>query len=29
MQDMDIITSCPTGYKKVIPDAKDIILTKQ
>lgn len=29
MQDMDIITSCPAGYKTVIPDAKDIILTKQ
>lgn len=29
MQDMDIIASCPAGYKTVIPDAKDIILTKQ
>lgn len=29
MQDMDIIASCPIGYKTVMPDAKDIILTKQ
>ncbi|WEK69137.1 MAG: hypothetical protein P0Y62_14955 [Candidatus Chryseobacterium colombiense] len=29
MQDMDIIASCPSGYKTVMPDAKDIILTKQ
>ncbi|GEN66065.1 DUF6705 family protein [Chryseobacterium rhizosphaerae] len=29
MQDMDIIASCPNGYKTVIPDAKGIILIKQ
>ncbi|MDR3023918.1 DUF6705 family protein [Chryseobacterium sp.] len=29
MQDMDIIASCPNGYKTIIPDAKGIILTKQ
>jgi len=29
MQDMDIIASCPSGYKTMIPDAKAIILTKQ
>lgn len=29
MQDMDIIASCPSGYKTVLPDAKGIMLTKQ
>ncbi|WP_344823543.1 DUF6705 family protein [Chryseobacterium ginsenosidimutans] len=29
MQDMDIIASCPNGYKTVIPDAKTLTLTKQ
>jgi len=29
MQDMDIIASCPNGYKTVITDAKAIMLTKQ
>lgn len=29
MQDLDIASNCPSGYKTVIPDAKDIILTKQ
>ena len=29
MQDMDISSGCPYGYKKVIPDAKPIMLTKQ
>ena len=29
MQDMDIIASCPSGYKTIIPDAKNLILTKQ
>jgi len=29
MQDMDIIASCPNGYKTVMPDAKSLILTKQ
>lgn len=28
-QDRDIIASCPSGYKTVIPDGKNIILTKQ
>lgn len=29
MQDMDIASNCPSGYKTVIPDAKELILTKQ
>ncbi|WP_294217066.1 DUF6705 family protein [uncultured Chryseobacterium sp.] len=29
MQDMDIVSKCPDGYKTVIPDAKGIILIKQ
>ena len=29
IQDLDIIQSCPIGYKTVMPDAKTIILTKQ
>jgi hypothetical protein len=29
VQDRDIIQSCPSGYKTVMPDAKAIMLTKQ
>ena len=29
IQDMDIIASCPDGYKTVMPDAKILLLTKQ
>jgi hypothetical protein len=29
VQDRDIIQSCPSGYKTLIPDAKTITLTKQ
>jgi len=29
MQDMDIVSKCPDGYKTVIPDSKEIILTNQ
>ncbi|EJL67917.1 DUF6705 family protein [Chryseobacterium populi] len=29
MQDMDIVSKCPSGYKTVMPDAKALILTKQ
>jgi hypothetical protein len=29
VQDRDIIQSCPSGYKTVMPDAKAILLTKQ
>ncbi|MFP3834874.1 DUF6705 family protein [Chryseobacterium sp. SIMBA_028] len=29
MQEPDIIVSCPSGYKTLMPDAKAILLTKQ
>lgn len=29
MQDRDIIASCPSGYKTLMPDGKAIMLTKQ
>ncbi|MGE8433876.1 DUF6705 family protein [Chryseobacterium joostei] len=29
MQELDIIVSCPSGYKTLMPDAKAIMLTKQ